>query len=90
MRSAWRKCDAALAEALDSGRLGGAGLDVYAREPLPADSPLLGAPNTVLAPHIGSATARTRVRMADLAADNARAALRGERMPHCANSEVYG
>ncbi len=82
--------EAALAEALASGRLGAAGLDVYAREPLPADSPLLSAPNTVLTPHIGSATARTRQRMADLAAANALAALRGERMPHCANAEVYG
>ncbi len=82
--------EAALAEALASGRLGGAGLDVYEREPLPADSPMLSAPNTVLAPHIGSATALPRRRMADLAADNALAALRGERMPHCANPEVYG
>jgi glyoxylate reductase len=79
----------ALAEALSSGRLAGAALDVFEREPLSPTSPLLAAPNLVLTPHIGSASVRTRTRMADLAAGNLRAGLRGERMPHCANPEVY-
>ncbi len=79
----------ALAEALSSGRLYAAGIDVFAEEPVPVDNPLLSLPNVVLTPHIGSATARTRARMADIAAANAIAALRGEPMPHCANPEVY-
>jgi glyoxylate reductase len=81
--------EAALAAALASGRLGGAALDVFASEPLPASSPLLAAPNLVLTPHIGSASVRTRVRMAELAVENVLTGLRGERMPHCANPEVY-
>jgi glyoxylate reductase len=79
----------ALAAALASGRLAGAALDVFATEPLPATSPLLAAPNLVLTPHVGSASVRTRTRMADLAVANLLAGLRGERMPHCANPEVY-
>jgi glyoxylate reductase len=79
----------ALAAALASGQLAAAALDVFAREPLPATSPLLAAPNLVLAPHIGSATLRTRARMADLAIANLRAGLAAERLPHCANPEVY-
>ncbi len=43
----------ALVQALESGRIGGAGLDVYATEPLPHDSPLTSLPNTVLTPHLG-------------------------------------
>lgn len=80
----------ALAEALASGALFAAGIDVFEEEPVPEGNPLLGLPNVVLAPHIGSATARTRVRMADIAADNAIASLTGEPMPHCVNPEVYG
>lgn len=79
----------ALAEALAQGHLYAAGIDVFEEEPVPADNPLLSLPNVVLAPHIGSATAATRARMADMAADNAIAALRGEAMPHCFNPEVY-
>jgi glyoxylate reductase len=81
--------EAALVAALERGQLAGAALDVFEREPLPLTSPLLRAPNLVLTPHVGSASVRTRTRMADLAAENLRAGLRGERMPHCANPEVY-
>jgi glyoxylate reductase len=79
----------ALADALTENRLFAAGVDVFSREPIDPDNPLLSAPNVVLAPHIGSASIATRTRMADLAADNMIAALKGERMPHCFNPEVY-
>jgi glyoxylate reductase len=81
---------AALIEALDSGRIAGAALDVTDPEPMPGDHPLLRAPNLLVLPHLGSATVVTRERMADLAVDNLLAGLAGERMPHCANPEVYG
>ncbi len=70
--------EAALLEALSAGRLGGAGLDVYDREPLPADSPLRTAPRTVLTPHLGYVTRDTyRVFYGDAVEDVA-AFLRGE------------
>lgn len=78
--------EAALVQALERGRLAGAALDVFEREPLPRDSPLLRAPNLVLTPHIGSATAATRERMADLAVDNLIAGLEGRPLRHCAPS----
>jgi glyoxylate reductase len=81
--------EGALASALRSGQLGAAALDVFATEPLPTSSPLLGAPNLVLTPHIGSASVATRERMAELAVSNLLAGLAGERLPHCANPEVY-
>ena len=73
---------AALREALTDGTIAGAALDVTDPEPLPADDPLLSAPNLIVAPHIGSATHSTRGRMADLAVDNLLAALAGRAMPH--------
>jgi len=82
--------EAALADALRSGHLGAAGLDVYAQEPAGADHPLLQLPNAVLTPHIGSASARTRIRMADLAVENLVAGLEGRPLLHCANPAVQG
>ncbi|MGR6965254.1 D-2-hydroxyacid dehydrogenase family protein [Geodermatophilus sp. URMC 61] len=70
--------EAALLEALSQGRLAGAGLDVYDREPLPAASPLRSAPRTVLTPHLGYVTRDTyRVFYGD-AVDDVAAFLRGE------------
>jgi glyoxylate reductase len=67
----------ALAEALRDGRIAAAGLDVYEHEPA-VDPGLLGLENVVLSPHLGSATVETRAEMAELAARNAIAAVRGE------------
>jgi glyoxylate reductase len=79
----------ALAAALAAGALSAAGMDVFEREPVPRDNPLLGLANVVLTPHIGSATTSTRARMADMAAANAIAALAGKPMPCCVNPSVY-
>ena len=79
----------ALVRALEEGWIAGAGLDVAEVEPIPAGDALLRAPNVTLLPHIGSASHATRERMAAMAVDNCLAALRGERMPHCVNPEVY-
>ena len=77
----------ALLEALRSGRLAAAALDVYSREPLDPASPLQSAPNLLLTPHIGSASIATRSRMADLAVDNLLAGLEARPLRHCANRE---
>lgn len=77
----------ALVEALREGRIAGAGLDVYEDEPKMA-SGLADCPNTVLLPHLGSATIATRAAMARIAAENLCAALRGERPPNLLNPSV--
>ena len=69
----------ALLQALDSGHLRAAGLDVFATEPLPLDSPLRTHPRVTALPHIGSATFETRHAMAVLATNNLLQALAGER-----------
>jgi glyoxylate reductase len=81
---------AALASALHEGEIAGAALDVTDPEPLPGDHPLLDAPGLLVVPHIASATHATRERMAEMAVDNLLAGLAEERMPNCANPEVYG
>jgi glyoxylate reductase len=80
---------AALERALRERWIAGAGLDVTDPEPLPGGHPLLSAPNLVVVPHVASATHRTRREIGRLAVENLAAALRGERMPACANPEVY-
>ncbi|MCX5893831.1 MAG: D-glycerate dehydrogenase [Deltaproteobacteria bacterium] len=76
--------EAALVEALRLRRIGGAGLDVYAREPQLSPG-LADQDHVVLLPHVGSATIETRTKMGLMAAANLLAALRGERPPNCLN-----
>jgi glyoxylate reductase len=80
--------EGALVEALEQGRLGGAGLDVFEHEPH-VHPGLEKRPNVVFAPHIGSATTETRFRMAQLAAENLAALLEGKRPANVVNPEVY-
>ncbi|TAM61231.1 D-glycerate dehydrogenase [bacterium] len=79
--------EAALAAALRSGWIAGAGLDVFEREP-EVQPELLACENAVLLPHIGSASIETRDRMATIAADNCIAFVRGERPPTAVNEPV--
>jgi lactate dehydrogenase-like 2-hydroxyacid dehydrogenase len=79
----------ALVRALREGWIAGAALDVTDPEPMPADHALVALPNCLVVPHIGSATVRARERMAEMAAENLLAGLRDERLPYCANPQVY-
>jgi len=78
----------ALYQALSSGHLGGAGLDVFKEEPISKESPLLNLSNVILVPHIGSASMKTRATMATMCADNITSALNGEKPPNIVNPEV--
>ena len=69
--------DADLREALESGKVYAAGADVSTVEPIPADSPLLGAKNMFLTPHIAWATLEARERLMDIAVKNVAAFLSG-------------
>jgi phosphogluconate 2-dehydrogenase len=81
--------EAALIQALREGQIRAAGLDVFEREPLNTDSPLLQLNNVVATPHIGSATHETREAMATCAVDNLLAALAGERPKNLVNAGAW-
>lgn len=77
--------EAALGEALRSGKLGGAALDVFGAEPLPAGAPLAGAPNLILTPHIAGVTLESNQRVSALIAERVAEFLLGTK---CPESEV--
>ncbi|MCD6368637.1 MAG: D-glycerate dehydrogenase [Thermoproteales archaeon] len=79
---------AALIKALEKKWIAGAGLDVFEQEPLPPDNPLTKFKNVVMAPHMGSATHKTRTRMGELVAENLIAFIKGEIPPTLVNKEV--
>jgi glyoxylate reductase len=79
----------ALYNALKTHQIFAAALDVTDPEPLPTDSPLLNLENCIVVPHIASASWQTRQNMSRMAAENLIAGLKGERLPNCANPEVY-
>ena len=79
----------ALYTALTKGEIAGAALDVTDPEPIPMDSALLNLSNLIVTPHIGSASRQARGKMADMAIANLAAGLKGDRLPHCVNPEVY-
>jgi D-3-phosphoglycerate dehydrogenase len=80
--------EAALIEALRSGRVGGAALDVFSDEPLPADSPLRGLSNVVLTPHLAASTAEAQRDVGTQIVDQVLAALRGEDYRNAVNMPV--
>ncbi|BCJ86265.1 D-glycerate dehydrogenase [Effusibacillus dendaii] len=79
----------ALYQALASGKIWAAGLDVFENEPISPDHPLLTLQNVVVLPHIGSASIATRTQMAVMAAENILAGLSGRKLNHAVNPEVY-
>jgi len=78
----------ALVDTLLAGRIAGAALDVFEREPL-VEEALLGLANVVLTPHLGSAVIETREAIAHVVVDNIAAVAEGRRPPNCWNPEIY-
>ncbi|HSP38909.1 MAG TPA: phosphoglycerate dehydrogenase [Frankiaceae bacterium] len=79
----------ALAEAIRSGHLGGAGVDVFVQEPA-TSSPLFGLPNVVVTPHLGASTAEAQEKAGTAVARSVQLALRGEFVPDAVNVQVGG
>jgi D-3-phosphoglycerate dehydrogenase len=81
--------EAALLDALNSGQIRGAGLDVFDREPPPYDHPLVQHPNVISTPHIGGATVQAKDRLWREAIAQALQVLSGERPPNLVNPDVW-
>lgn len=81
--------EAALADAIRSKRIAGAGLDVWSKEPPPPDHPLLAFDNVIVSPHTAGVTIETRSNMARIAATQMLDALDGKRPPRIVNPEVW-
>lgn len=79
--------EAAVAEALVAGRIAGAAIDVYEQEP-PVDSPLMGAPNTLLTPHLGASTAEAQVAVAEEVAEQILEVLDGRPARYAVNAPL--
>ena len=79
--------EAAVADALREGRLGGAGIDVFEQEP-PTGSPMLDAPNTVLTPHLGASTAEAQVAVAEEIAEQVLDVLAGRAASYAVNAPL--
>lgn len=80
--------ESALFKALKEGWIAGAGLDVFEQEPTPQGNPLLTLENVIVAPHISSASFRTRSKMAEMVAENLTAFFEGRIPPNLVNKEV--
>ena len=81
--------EVALAEAIKSKKIAGAGLDVWSKEPPPPDHPLLQFDNVLVSPHTAGVTVETRSNMARIAAAQILGALDGKRPPRMVNPEVW-
>lgn len=81
--------ESALVEAIDSGKLASAGIDVYEPEPVPLDSPLRNHPMILATPHIASTTVEGLARMQQMAVERAVAFFKGERPQDVVNGEVW-
>jgi D-3-phosphoglycerate dehydrogenase / 2-oxoglutarate reductase len=80
----------ALFDALESGQLAGAGLDVHAAEPVPSGSRLFSAPNVVMTPHLAGASRQVAHNAARIVAEEVSRFLAGEPLAHCQNSDADG
>ena len=80
--------EAALVDVLEEGHLYGAALDVFATEPLPADSPLWEMPNVLVSPHSASTSDRENARITDIFCDNMRRFMAGEPLRNVLDTEL--
>ncbi|EAU39886.1 putative phosphoglycerate dehydrogenase protein [Fulvimarina pelagi HTCC2506] len=81
--------EAALSAALRAGHIRGAALDVFSDQPLPADSPLRSAPNTLLSPHVAGVTAEAMARMSRTAVDDILTMILGNQPRHLVNRKAW-